>query len=88
MGQSEEKKARELSGVVVSSAMNSSIVVLTERYIKHAKYKKYIKKSTKIMAHDAGNTCSVGDNVTIMECRPISKRKSWTLVKINEKAKI
>ncbi len=88
MGQSEEKKARELSGVVVSSAMNSSIVVLTERYIKHAKYKKYIKKSTKIMAHDAGNNCSVGDNVTIMECRPISKRKSWTLVKINEKAKI
>ncbi|MDY0137334.1 MAG: 30S ribosomal protein S17 [Thiomicrospira sp.] len=88
MGQSEAKKARELSGVVVSSAMESSIVVLTERYIKHAKYKKYIKKSTKIMAHDAGNICCVGDSVTIMECRPISKRKSWTLVKINEKAKI
>lgn len=88
MGQTEARKARELSGVVVSSAMDSSIVVLTERYIKHAKYKKYIKKSTKIMAHDAGNTCGVGDNVTIQECRPISKRKSWTLVTINEKAKI
>ena len=84
----ENTKARTQSGVVVSNGMDCSIVVLTERYIKHSKYKKYIKKSTKIMAHDADNVCGVGDKVTIMECRPISKRKSWTLVAIDEKAKI
>ncbi|WP_029936131.1 30S ribosomal protein S17 [Thiomicrospira pelophila] len=84
----ENTKARTLSGVVSSNGMDCSIVVLTERYIKHPKYKKYVKKSTKIMAHDADNVCSVGDRVTIMECRPLSKRKSWTLVKVEEKAKI
>jgi small subunit ribosomal protein S17 len=85
---SENVKARTRAGVVVSNSMDSSIVVLTERYEKHAKYKKYVKKSTKIMAHDAGNQCQVGDKVTIQECRPLSKRKSWTLVEVNEKAKI
>ncbi|SFR62366.1 30S ribosomal protein S17 [Thiomicrospira sp. ALE5] len=85
---SENVKARTRAGVVVSNAMDSSIVVLTERYVKHAKYKKYVKKSTKIMAHDADNQCQVGDKVTIQECRPLSKSKSWTLVEINEKAKI
>jgi small subunit ribosomal protein S17 len=82
------EKARTLSGVVVSNAMQSSIVVLTERYIKHDKYKKFVKKSTKIMAHDADNVCNVGDTVTIKECRPLSKRKSWTLVSVDQQAKI
>lgn len=88
MVQEQEKKATTRSGVVVSNSMDRSIVVMVERFIKHAKYKKFIKKSTKIMAHDADNVCSVGDQVTIMECRPISKRKSWTLVTVDEKAKI
>ena len=84
----EQVKARTLLGRVVSNGMDKSIVVLTERYIKHPKYKKYVKKSTKIMAHDADNSCGVGDRVTIQECRPLSKHKSWTLVSIDEKAKI
>lgn len=88
MVQEQEKKATTRSGVVVSNSMDRSIVVMVERFIKHAKYKKFIKKSTKIMAHDAENICNVGDQVTIMECRPISKRKSWTLVTVDEKAKI
>lgn len=82
------KKSRTLTGVVSSNGMDKSIVVLTERYVKHSKYKKYIKKSTKVMAHDELNTCGVGDSVTIEECRPLSKNKSWTLLTLDEKAKI
>jgi small subunit ribosomal protein S17 len=82
------KKPRTLTGVVSSNGMDKSIVVLTERYVKHSKYKKYIKKSTKIMAHDEQNLCGVGDTVTIEECRPLSKNKSWTLLTLDEKAKI
>lgn len=84
----QDKKARTMQGVVVSSGMKDSIVVMTARFIKHAKYKKFVKKSTKVMAHDAGNTSSVGDTVTIQECKPLSKNKSWTLVSIDSKAKI
>jgi small subunit ribosomal protein S17 len=84
----QENKARTMQGVVVSNGMQDSIVVLTSRFIKHAKYKKFIKKSTKVMAHDANNTCGVGDTVTIQECKPLSKNKSWTLVTIDVKAKI
>lgn len=84
----QENKARTMQGVVVSNGMQDSIVVLTSRFIKHAKYKKFIKKSTKVMAHDAGNACGVGDTVTIQECKPLSKNKSWTLVGIDVKAKI
>ena len=84
----EEKKARTMQGVVVSNGMQDSVVVLTSRFIKHAKYKKFIKKSTKVMAHDAENACGVGDTVTIAECKPLSKNKSWTLVSIDSKAKI
>jgi len=83
-----ESKARTMQGLVVSNGMQDSIVVLTSRFIKHAKYKKFIKKSTKVMAHDAANVCGVGDTVTIQECKPISKNKSWTLVSVDVKAKI
>lgn len=82
------KEARTTQGVVVSNGMEQSIVVRIERFIKHPKYKKFIRKSTKLMAHDADNTCGVGDSVTIAECAPISKNKSWTLVSIDVKAKI
>ena len=84
----QENKARTMQGVVVSNKMNDSIVVSVARFIKHPKYKKFIKKSTKIMAHDSGNTCGIGDTVTIQEVKPISKSKSWSLVTIDEKAKI
>ena len=82
------KKARTMQGVVVSNKMNESIVVRINRFIKHPKYKKFVKKSTKIMAHDAGNTAGIGDTVTIQETTPMSKSKSWILVNIDEKAKI
>ena len=84
----QENKARTMQGVVVSNGMQDSIVVSISRFIKHAKYKKFIKKSTKVMAHDAENACGVGDTVTIQETAPISKNKSWTLVSIDGKAKI
>lgn len=84
----QQSKARKISGKVVSSAMDKSIVVLIERLVKHDKYKKYVKKSTKIMAHDETNQCEAGDYVTISECRPLSKNKSWTLESVDRKAKI
>jgi small subunit ribosomal protein S17 len=81
---SEEQKIRTLSGRVVSNKMDKSIVVLTERRVKHPLYGKFVSKSTKIHAHDEDNKCSIGDVVTIRECRPISKSKSWTLVDVVE----
>lgn len=84
----QEKKARTMQGVVVSNGMQDSIVITIARFVKHAKYKKFIRKSTKVMAHDAENACGVGDTVTIQECKPLSKNKSWTLVSIDSKAKI
>ena len=84
----QEKKARTMQGMVESNGMQQSIVVRVNRFIKHPKYKKFVKKSTKIMAHDADNSAGVGDTVTIQEVAPISKNKSWTLVSIDEKAKI
>lgn len=78
--------ARTMTGTVVSNKMKDSVVVLIERKVKHPKYGKFIRTSTKLHAHDQGNTCQIGDLVQIKECRPISKTKSWTLVAIKEKA--
>ena len=80
----EDKKLRTISGKVVSNKMDKSITVLTERRVKHEVYGKFLTKSTKIHAHDENNECAIGDVVTIRECRPISKTKSWTLVKVVE----
>ena len=80
----EEKKLRMISGKVVSNKMDKSITVLTERRVKHEVYGKFLTKSTKIHAHDENNECAIGDVVTIRECRPISKTKSWTLVEVIE----
>lgn len=74
-------------GTVVSNKMNKSIVVAIERRVAHPLYKKYFKKTTKLMAHDENNECGIGDVVKIMETRPLSKRKKWRLVEILEKAK-
>jgi small subunit ribosomal protein S17 len=81
-----EKAARTASGKVISNKMDKSIVVLVERQVKHPVYGKYIKRSTKIHAHDANNECLPGDEVTIKEVAPISKTKSWALVSIDERA--
>jgi small subunit ribosomal protein S17 len=84
--ENKEQKIRTVRGKVVSNKMDKSIVVLTERRVKHALYGKYITKSTKIHAHDEDNQCSIGDVVTIRECRPVSKTKSWTLVAVVDQA--
>ena len=78
---------KERTGVVVSSKMDKSIVVAVERKVKHAKYGKFIKKTTRFMAHDEKNECGPGDLVTIAETRPLSKNKNWRLKAILEKAK-
>lgn len=74
-------------GVVVSNKMDKTITVAVERKVAHPIYKKYFKKTTKLMAHDEKRECSIGDKVKIMETRPLSKRKRWRLVEIVEKAK-
>lgn len=74
-------------GFVVGTKMDKSILVAMERKVAHPIYKKYSKKTTKLMAHDENNQCNVGDLVKIMETRPLSKHKKWRLVEIIEKAK-
>jgi len=71
---------RTLKGTVVAAKMVDTCTVAVERYVKHPKYKKFLKRTSKFLVHDAGNTAVVGDKVEITECRPISKRKSFTLV--------
>ena len=78
---------KERVGVVTSDKMDKSIVVSVERKVKHPKYGKFIKKTTKFVAHDEKNDCNTGDTVKIMETRPLSKTKNWRLVEIVEKAK-
>ncbi|MEP1581796.1 MAG: 30S ribosomal protein S17 [Marinobacter sp.] len=78
--------ARTLSGKVVSNKMEKSIVVLVERQVKHPLYGKYMKRSSKIHAHDESNQCNIGATVTSQEARPVSKTKSWALVEVTERA--
>ena len=78
---------KERIGVVVSNKMQKSIVVEIERREKHPIYGKFIKKTSRFMAHDEKEECNIGDTVRIMETRPLSKRKHWRLVEIIEKAK-
>ena len=77
---------RTQTGRVVSNKMNKSVTVLIERQIKHALYGKYIKRSTKVIAHDEDNSCGEGDTELIAECCPLSKSKSWRVVEILERA--
>ncbi len=74
------------TGAVISDRMNKSATVLIERKVKHPIYGKFVKKSTRIHFHDENNECVIGDTVQISECRPISRTKSWTLVKVVSKA--
>jgi len=79
--ESNENKGKFFEGVVVKSAMKDTATVQVETYIKHPKYKKYMKRSKKFLVHDVGNTAQIGDKVTIRETRPISKRKRFIIVK-------
>ena len=83
----ERNLRKERTGLVVSNKMDKSITILVERKVKHPKYGKFVKKSTKFMAHDEKNECNIGDTVRIMETRPLSKNKCWRLVEIIERAK-
>ncbi|RLV60697.1 30S ribosomal protein S17 [Parashewanella curva] len=80
------EKIRTLQGRVLSNKMDKSITVAVERQVKHPIYGKYIKRTTKLHAHDEANVCNEGDLVTIRECAPKSKTKSWTLVEVVTKA--
>ena len=83
----ERNLRKERIGVVTSNKMEKSIVVIVERKVKHPLYGKFVKKSTKFIAHDQENTCNEGDTVKIMEARKMSKNKNWRLVDIIERAK-
>ncbi len=83
----ERKLRKERVGVVASNKMDKSILVTVNRKVKHPMYGKFVKKSTKLMAHDEQNSCNIGDTVKIMETKPLSKDKCWRLIEILERAK-
>ena len=78
---------RTLTGKVISDKMDKTITVKVERQVKHPIYGKFIKRSTKVHAHDEANECKMGDTVTVAESRPLSKSKTWQLVEVVERAK-
>jgi len=82
----QDKVMRTVTGSVVSNKMDKTITVKIERKVPHPLYKKYVRRSTKIHAHDENNECSIGDVVMVVECRPLSKSKSWRLLKVVETA--
>ena len=81
-----EQQTRTLTGRVVSDKMDKTVVVLVERKVKHPLYGKYVRRRSKVSAHDENNECGMGDLVTVCECRPISKTKAWRLEKIDVRA--
>ncbi len=86
MSDQDDKKLRTVTGRVVSNKMEKTIAVAIERVVKHGVYGKYLKRTSKVLAHDADNECQMGDTVSIAECRPQSKRKAWRLVEVLERA--
>lgn len=86
MTETTEKKLRTVEGRVVSNKMNKTVTVLVERQVKHALYGKYIRRSTKLHAHDAENSCNEGDMVRVVEIAPMSKTKNWRVVEIVSRA--
>ncbi len=81
-----QTKVRTITGRVVSNKMDKTITVLVERVVKHPVYGKYVKRSTKMMAHDENNVCQEGDVVSIASCRPLSRHKTFKLVEVLESA--
>ena len=86
MTETVNKTLRTLTGRVVSNKMNKTIAVEISRLVKHPRYGKYIRRTTKLLAHDETNESRQGDTVTIAECRPLSRNKSWRLVAVVERA--
>lgn len=82
MSEQSQQENRTLQGRVVSDKMNKSITVQIERKVKHPLYGKYIRRSTKVHAHDENNECQIGDVVVVEQCRPLSKLKKWRFVKL------
>lgn len=82
-----EQSTNTVVGRVISNKMDKTITVLLERQVKHPLYGKFIRRSTKIHAHDEDNVCNEGDTVMVQQCRPLSKTKSWTLVKVLEQTR-
>ena len=78
---------KERSGVVISDRMQKTVVVSLERTVMHPKYKKFLRRRTKVKAHDESNQCHVGDRVLIVECRPLSRDKRWRVSKVLERAR-
>jgi small subunit ribosomal protein S17 len=81
-------RIRTLTGTVVSNSMQKTIAVVVERLVKHPQYSKYVRRTTKLLAHDENNKSQKGDVVSITECRPYSKRKAWRLVEIIKRAEV
>ncbi len=81
----QQDSTRTLTGRVVSIKMDKTVTIMVERKVKHPLYGKYIRRSTKVHAHDEDNQCQIGDTVTVEQCRPISKSKTWRLVKVLER---
>ena len=84
--QAPRRNRRTLQGLVVSDKMSKTVVVKVTRHVKHARYKKYVRDSTKYQAHDETNECGIGDLVTIVETRPLSKHKRWRVKSVDRKA--
>ncbi len=86
MSEEKAKNQRTIVGRVVSNKMDKTVSVAIERLIKHPVYGKYIRRTSKVLAHDANNECKAGDRVAIAECKPISKNKAWAVVNVVERA--
>lgn len=86
MIETSKKSARAVTGKVASDKMDKTITVVVERLVKHPLYGKYLRRRTKLIVHDQDNTSRQGDTVTVVQCRPLSKRKSWKLVDVVERA--
>ncbi|NLB27418.1 MAG: 30S ribosomal protein S17 [Clostridiaceae bacterium] len=83
----ERNKRKQRVGTVVSDKMDKTIVIAVTEHVRHPLYKKYIKRTVKMKAHDEDNACGIGDRVRVMETRPLSREKRWRLVEIIEKAR-
>lgn len=87
MNEQQAAENRTLQGRVVSDKMNKGVTVLVERRVKHPLYGKFVRKSTKVHAHDENNECHVGDVVVVEQCRPLSKTKKWRFIRMVERAR-
>jgi small subunit ribosomal protein S17 len=87
MSEQPEKTTRKVIGRVISNKMDKTVTVLVERQVKHPLYQKYMRRSTKYHAHDEDNTCNKGDIISIEQCRPLAKTKSWKLAEVLHRAR-